>query len=167
MACGIWIALLYSVVLGPGRRVEMAPLRAMAEGLGIADVRTLKATGNLVFAGDGPADLLEARLEAAFATHFGRAVTIIVRSAAGWRGLAAANPFPAAAQASPKTVHVRVMRAPLATKHIARLEAARTGDERFAVVHGDPWLHMPQGAAASRLAAAAGSAGVGKGTFRN
>ncbi len=43
------VALLYSVVLGPGRRVRMDDLRAMAEGLGFERVRSLVATGNLVF----------------------------------------------------------------------------------------------------------------------
>ena len=44
-----YVALLYSVILGEGRRVVMADLKAMAESLGLKNPRTLVATGNLVF----------------------------------------------------------------------------------------------------------------------
>lgn len=167
MAAQAWVALLYSVVLGPGRRVEMAPLRAMAEELGLGDVRTLVATGNLVFTGAGPTQELERRLETAFAARFGKAVGVFVRGGAAWRRLVAENPFRAAAEAAPASVHVRVMRAPVGPEAVARLEAARSGAERLAVVDGDLWLHLPDGFGRSRLAVAAGAAWMGAGTFRN
>ena len=159
----VWVALLYSVVLGPGRRVEMAPLRAMAEDLGLGEVRTLVATGNLVFTGAGPAPDLERRLEAAFAARFGKGVGIFVRGGPAWRRLVAGNPFLAAADAAPASVHVRVMRAPIAPEAVARLEAVRAGAERLAVVDGDLWLHLPGGFGTSRLATAAGAARIGSG----
>lgn len=45
----LYVALLHSIVLGAGRRVVMSDLKAMAEGLGFRNARTLVATGNLVF----------------------------------------------------------------------------------------------------------------------
>ncbi|RUU52055.1 DUF1697 domain-containing protein, partial [Mesorhizobium sp. M2C.T.Ca.TU.009.01.2.1] len=44
-----YVALLYSIILSEGRRVVMADLKAMAEEQGLKNVRTLVATGNLVF----------------------------------------------------------------------------------------------------------------------
>ncbi|TIX36354.1 MAG: DUF1697 domain-containing protein, partial [Mesorhizobium sp.] len=41
-----YVALLYSIVLGEGRRVVMSDLKAMAESLGLNNPRTLVATGN-------------------------------------------------------------------------------------------------------------------------
>ncbi len=162
-----WVALLHSVVLGPGRRVEMSALRSMAEDEGLTEVRTLIATGNLVFVGAGPQPELESRLESAFAARFGKRVAIVARDGAAWRRLVAGNPFTAAAEETPASVHVRVMRAPIAEEAVARLEALRAGAERMAVVDGDLWLHLPDGVATSRLAAAAGGARMGTGTFRN
>lgn len=162
-----WVALLYSIVLGPGRRMEMAALRDMAADLGLGSPRTLVATGNLVFTGAGDAPGLERRLETAVAARFGRAIGVFVRSGAAWRRLVAGNPFPAAAEAAPASVHVRVMRAPIAPEAVARLEAVRAGAERLAVVEGDLWLHVPEGFGTSRLAVAAGGAKIGPGTFRN
>ncbi|TIX49920.1 MAG: DUF1697 domain-containing protein, partial [Mesorhizobium sp.] len=75
-----YVALLYSIILGEGRRLVMSDLKAMAESLGLKNVRTLVATGNLVFDARAAkiADL-EQRLEAAFEKTFGRHVDIIVR----------------------------------------------------------------------------------------
>lgn len=163
------IALLYSIVLGSGRRVVMADLRAMAAGLGFGDPRTLVATGNLLFRAPGAAIAdLEGRLETAFAARFGRHVDIILRTAEDWRRLVAGNPFPEASQREPARVAVRVMRAPMPAEIVARLEPYRAEDERMQLVGGDLWLHFPRGFAASRLAAAiqphrAGGAG----TMRN
>ena len=44
-----YVALLHSIVLGPGKRLLMADLKAMAEALGFRAPRTLVATGNLIF----------------------------------------------------------------------------------------------------------------------
>ncbi|HYR28602.1 MAG TPA: DUF1697 domain-containing protein, partial [Thermoanaerobaculia bacterium] len=129
-----FVALLYSIVLAPGRRVVMAELRAMAAELGRGAPRTLVATGNLVFEAEGDARALEARLERAFAARFGKHIDIIVRDADGWRGLVAGNPFPRASAARPAQVAVRVMRAPLDPGFAASLEPYRAGRERIAVV---------------------------------
>ena len=163
-----WVALLYSIVLAPGRRVVMADLRALAGELGLAEPRTLLATGNLVFAGDGEARALEARLERAFAARFGRHVDIIIRDAAAWPRLMAGNPFPEASEREPARVAVRVMRAPAGADVAARLAPYCAVGERIAVVDGDLWVHLPNGIGASRLSGAITPARAGgAGTFRN
>ncbi|MCB1403688.1 MAG: DUF1697 domain-containing protein [Rhodobacteraceae bacterium] len=163
------VALLYSVVLGPGRRVRMDDLRAMAEGLGFERVRSLVATGNLVF--DAPAAdprLLEQRLETAFAARFGRHVDIILRDSSRWRRLMAGNPFPDASLLAPDRVAVRVMRAPAGAGVLEALGPYRSGDERMALVDGDLWVHFPHGQGGSRLAGAMKPQRAGgPGTFRN
>ena len=90
-----YVALLHSIVLGPGKRVIMADLKAMAAALGFADPRTWVATGNLIFeAGEAPLSEIEARLEAAFAERFGKHVDILLRTGGAWKEVAAKNPFP-------------------------------------------------------------------------
>src|SRR5437867_8875896 len=103
-----YVALLYSIILGEGRRVVMSDLKAMAEGIGLKNVRTLVATGNLVFeARSTKLSHLERRLEKAFEGTFGRHVDIIVRGAEDWLKLAAANPFPAESVDTADQVAVR------------------------------------------------------------
>ena len=162
-----FVALLYSIVLGPGRRVVMADLRALADGLGFERPRTLLASGNLVFEAEGGAREIEARLEPAFAAGFGRAIDIIVREGGDWPGLMAANPFPEAAAREPARVAVRVMREPLPDGAEARLAAFVGEGERVAVAGGDLWVHLPAGFAPSRLPGAITPKRMGIGTFRN
>jgi uncharacterized protein (DUF1697 family) len=162
------VALLYSIVLGPGRRVVMADLRALAADLGLARPRTVVATGNLVFEADAGPRALEALIEPAFAARFGKHIDIIVRDGAAWPRLLAGNPFPEAAKREPSRVAARVMRAPAPPGVLAALEPYRAEAERLAIVDGDLWAHFPHGQGTSRLAAAmtpARSGGIG--TWRN
>lgn len=164
-----WVALLHSITIAGSRRLVMADLRALAASLGFGRPETLLATGNLIVdAAALDARAVEARLEPAFADAFGRAVPIIVRAGADWPALVAGNPFPEASERTPSRVSVRVMRAPAGAEVAERLAPYRAGGEAVAVVGGDLWLHLPDGVAASRLAAAVTPARAGgAGTFRN
>ncbi|MEI2300391.1 DUF1697 domain-containing protein [Ensifer sp. MJa1] len=163
-----YVALLYSIVLGPGRRVVMADLKRMAEGLGFREPRTLVATGNLIFQfGQTPIPDLETPLEQAFLETFGRHVDIIVRSGAGWRALAASNPFHEEGEKDATQVHVRVMREPLTEAVLADLQCYCVAGERLAIIDGDLWVHFQGKASESKLLGAMTTKRLGIGTFRN
>ncbi|MDX8456342.1 DUF1697 domain-containing protein [Mesorhizobium sp. VK9D] len=163
-----YVALLYSIILGEGRRVVMADLKAMAEGLGLKNVRTLVATGNLVFeARAGDVSKLEQRLEKAFEKTFGRHVDIIVRGAQDWMKLAAGNPFPGESVDAADQVAVRVMREPLLADAVQALQAYAADNEKVLWVDGDIWLVFSRERPRSRLLAAANHKRFGVGTSRN
>jgi len=163
-----YVALLYSIGLGEGRRLVMSDLKAMAEGLGFQNVRTLVATGNLVLeARKTEVSDLERRLEAGFEKRFGRHVDIIVRVAEDWLNLAAGNPFPAESAQAGDQVAVRVMRQPVADDAISGLQARAAEDEKVLLVGGDIWLVFSRERPSSRLLAAANHKRMGIGTSRN
>jgi uncharacterized protein (DUF1697 family) len=163
-----YVALLYSIILGEGRRVVMADLKAMAEGLGLRNVRTLVATGNLVFEAERTATAaLEKRLEAAFETAFDRHVDIIVRGAGDWQKLASRNPFPTESEEAGDQVAVRVMRKPVAEDVLSGLQAYAAEDEKVLLIGGDIWLVFSRERPSSRLLAAANHKRLGIGTSRN
>lgn len=163
-----FVALLYSIVLGPGRRVVMSDLRDMAADLCLENPRTLVATGNLVFEADKPISDLERDLEAAFAQKFGKHVDIIVRDAGAWRKLVAANPFPEEALQAPDQVGVRVMRQPVTADVMERLRLYVAADEKLAAVDGDIWIYFSRSAGTSRLLGAlTPKRAGGVGTSRN
>ncbi|TPK70354.1 DUF1697 domain-containing protein [Mesorhizobium sp. B2-4-15] len=163
-----YVALLYSIILGEGRRVVMSDLKAMAEGLGLKNVRTLAATGNLVFESERTSiPALEKRLEATFEKAFGRHVDIIVRGAGDWLKLAACNPFPTESVEAGDQVAVRVMRKPVAEDAISGLQAYAAEDEKVLLVSGDIWLVFSRERPSSRLLAAANHKRMGIGTSRN
>jgi uncharacterized protein (DUF1697 family) len=163
-----YVALLYSIILGEGRRVVMSDLKAMAEGLGLKNPRTLVATGNLVFeTQETDVAALEQRLETAFEEAFGRHVDIIARRADDWLALAAGNPFPGESADAADRVAVRVMRKPVSAEAIAALKAYVGQDEKMQAVGGDIWIFFSRETASSRLLAATSHKRLGVGTSRN
>ena len=96
-----YVALLRAVNVG-GRKVTMKELREMAEGLGYENVRTLIASGNLVFDTKKTSNAkLEAALEAAIEKTFGLFSEVMVRDPAEWDAIIKANPLPKKAKEDP------------------------------------------------------------------
>jgi uncharacterized protein (DUF1697 family) len=86
------VGFLRAVNLGK-RRVEMARLKAVAEGLGYADVWTYINSGNVVFDTSGSRAAVEKALEKALEAEFGFECTTFVRTAAELEKTLAATPF--------------------------------------------------------------------------
>lgn len=159
-----YVALLYSIVLNEGRRLVMSDLRAIAAGLGLANPRTLLATGNLIFeTDDQPVSQLESRLEKAFAGAMGKHVDIIIRTAPDWRGLTRGNPFPGRAG---NQVCLRIMREPLADSGWEHVRE-KAGDAEVRRVNGDLWVAFPGQPGESRLPGHLTTKTLGVGTMRN
>jgi uncharacterized protein (DUF1697 family) len=161
----VYVALLHSIVLAPGRRVVMSDLRDMASTLGYRNARTLVSTGNIVFeASEAPVGDIEAKLERAFQSRFGKPVDIIVRRADGWLRLAHANPFP---DGDGSQVIIRVMRKPLDIFVLDTLRAYAQPNQRFAVINGDLWIDFAGKASEWKLLSALTTKRMGPGTLRN
>jgi uncharacterized protein (DUF1697 family) len=86
------IGFLRAVNLGK-RKVEMARLKAVAEGLGHGDVWTYINSGNVVFDASGSRGNLERAMEKALEAEFGFECTTFVRTAAELEKTLAATPF--------------------------------------------------------------------------
>lgn len=160
-----FVALLHSIVLGPGRRVVMADLRDLAEELGYRKPRTLVSTGNLVFEADATRpDELERQLEEGFSRRFGKHVDIVVRDGRNWAALASANPFK---DGEGSQVIVRVNRAPIAPERMEALKPLVKEGQRIALASGDLWIDFGGRPSESRLLSALTTKRLGIGTLRN
>ncbi|MDQ0466684.1 uncharacterized protein (DUF1697 family) [Caulobacter ginsengisoli] len=146
----VWIALLGSVNVG-GRRIVMTELKALAVDLGFDNPRTLLASGNLVFSASGTADEVAARLETALAERFGFKCPVMLRSAADWDAVIAANPFPDKARDDPGHLIVTAFKSPVPAEAVERLRAVITGPE---IVEGrgrELYFVYPEGMGRSAL----------------
>jgi uncharacterized protein (DUF1697 family) len=89
-----YIALLRAVNVGGTGKLPMTELKAMCEAAGFKSVRTYIASGNVVFQSAKTEPQVKAALETALAGYAGKAVGVMVRSAAEMTGVLAGNPFP-------------------------------------------------------------------------
>jgi len=89
-----YVALLRGINVGKAKRVSMADLRALVEGLGCRNVRTLLGSGNVVFdAPAGRAADLGARIEGALVERCGFSARTIVLGADELDEILAGNPL--------------------------------------------------------------------------
>jgi uncharacterized protein (DUF1697 family) len=108
-----WAALLKGVNVGGNRKLPMADLREFLAALGMADVKTLLASGNVVFDAAGKdAAKLEAHLEHEAQAKLGLDTGWLLRSHAELTAVVKANPFPDAAKAHPSHLLVHFHREP-------------------------------------------------------
>lgn len=93
------IALLRGINVGRAKRVAMADLRTLIEGLGFSDVRTLLNSGNAVFNAARPTpEKVASAIEGAIQGKFGFYVPVVVLTARDLHTIIAENPLPQAAQ---------------------------------------------------------------------
>lgn len=133
-----WAALLRGVNLG-GRKLLMSDLTATCQGLGYTHVKTLLASGNVVFDTDAAPNVIESALETALAAQ-GLVTDVILRNHTDLAAIVAGDPWPDATADHPSHVLVTLHRAPFPRDAIDRLAPFHTGPERFHVA--DRELHI-------------------------
>lgn len=84
-------------------------------------------------------------------TVFGLDVPVIVRTAAQWTKLTAANPFAEVARAEPNRLQLIVPKRPPARDAVAKLMERAQDGEAVEAAAGALWLHFPRGVARSKL----------------
>jgi len=161
------VALLRGINVGKAKRVSMADLRALFEGLGHRNVRTLLASGNVVFdSAPGRAGDVGARVEEALAERCGFRARTIVLAAEELEEILAENPLLDRA-----TNPSRMMAGVLAAREDrARLEPLLErdwGEEALAAGRRVAYYWCPEGILSSPLAEAIGRALGDRITARN
>ncbi len=147
-----YAALLRGINVGGAKKVPMADLRTLMEGLGHEGVRTYLQSGQAVFASDhGDQDSLAAELAGAIEKSFGFAVDVIVRDHAYLKAVADACPFPAA-ELEAKQLHVTYFSAPVDAERFAEIDKAAYLPEEFRLGDRALYLYAPNGLGRSKLA---------------
>jgi uncharacterized protein (DUF1697 family) len=152
MATTRYAALLRGINVGGSRKVPMADLRTLVEGLGHDGVRTHLQSGQVVFtAAHGDEESLAAELSAAVERHFGFAVDVIVRDHAYLKGIVDACPYPAG-ELEPKQLHVTYFSAPVTPERFAGIDRQAYLPEEFRLGDRALYLYAPNGLGRSKLA---------------
>ncbi|MFJ1809360.1 MULTISPECIES: DUF1697 domain-containing protein [unclassified Streptomyces] len=147
-----YAALLRGINVGGSRKVPMAELRTLLEGLGLGDVRTYLQSGQAVFScGHGDEESLAAGLTAAIEKQFGFAVGVIVRDHAYLKAVADTCPFPAA-ELEAKQLHVTYFSTSVDEERYAGIDRAAHLPEEFRLGDRTLYLYAPEGLGRSKLA---------------
>ncbi|MFI5883087.1 DUF1697 domain-containing protein [Streptomyces sp. NPDC051554] len=148
-----YAALLRGINVGGNKKLPMAELRTLLEGLGHADVRTYLQSGQAVFvSGHGDGESLATELAQAIEKRFGFTVDVIVRDHAYLKAIADNCPFPAA-ELEGKQLHVTYFSVPVAEDRFAEIDRSAYLPEEFRLGDRALYLYAPDGLGRSKLAA--------------
>ncbi|HTJ62878.1 MAG TPA: DUF1697 domain-containing protein [Alphaproteobacteria bacterium] len=152
-----FIALLRAVNVGGTGKLPMTELKAMCEAAGFETVKTYIASGNVVFVSALPETTVKAALEAKLAAYAGKAVPVMVRTAAEMAAVAEANPF---AEAAPNRVMAIFLDAAPPTDALEH--AVGRADEASALGAREIYVHYPSGQADTKLRIPAAKTGTAR-----
>jgi uncharacterized protein (DUF1697 family) len=152
-----FVALLRAVNVGGTGKLPMSELKAMCEELGLGDVRTYIASGNVVFATRKSEAAIKTALEKRLETYTGKVVGVLVRSAQEMAEVAANNPFPKAAPN--RTMALFLDRAPPADT-LSTVRGRK--DEEIALGRREIYVHYGDGMAKSKLVIPAAKLGTAR-----
>jgi len=149
-----WVALLRAVNVAGTGKIAMTELAELARRLGLGQVRTYIASGNLIFASPLIEDDLRALIEQAIEAEFGARVGVLIRSAGELAGVAARCPWP-------DRPGNRVL--VLFTDEVPSLEGVRhQNGEMLALGQRELFIEYPDGIGSSKLMIPAAKAGTAR-----
>lgn len=167
MSRKLQVGLLRGVNVGKAKRLGMAELRALVEGLGYGEVRTLLNSGNFVFTAEAaPKGEAARRIEQALEAQLGLTARVIVLSAAELETVVAENPL-LDLMTDPSRLLVAVLQDPKDLPHLAPLEHQDWGADALALGTRAAYLWCGDGILASPLPEALARALKNRTTTRN
>jgi uncharacterized protein (DUF1697 family) len=149
-----WIALLRGIG-GNIRPLEMKKLVRALEGIGLQNVRTYIATGNVVFTSRKKAAQLSKDIEACIEAKFGFVSKTFVLSPTELVEAAARNPFPQATE-NHKSLHLFFLAAPVKSLNLDEMNALKKTSEEFVLNGKVFYFYAPEGFGTSKLGARIG-----------
>jgi len=146
-----WAALLKGVNVGGNRKLPMAALKTLIESLGYRQVKTVLASGNVVFECDErDGAVIEARLKEALKT-LGLDTDVVLRNGGDIDRIVGADPFPDAARDRPSHYIVVFHRDPVPDGLIGRIPDFYQGPKRLAAIGLELYIDYADGIGESKL----------------
>jgi uncharacterized protein (DUF1697 family) len=163
---GAWVALLRGVNVGGKNRLPMKLLAGFFEDAGCQEVRTVGASGNVIFrAGAAVARAAPGLVEARIYKECGFSSPVVLRSGEELAAVRAGNPFLAEGVEEGLLHVVFLAEAPARG---AALEAERSPGDRAVVRGREVFLALPNGVSGTRWTSAYVDKALGTvGTWRN
>lgn len=149
-----YIALMRGLNVGGKNRLPMVELAAVFEEAGCTELRTYIQSGNVLFGASASlAKRLPKLVQSKIARDYGYQVPVVLRRARELQKLAAASPF-SRAEYDPKNLYLMCLASMPTAAQVASLDPERSIPDEFVVQGDNVYLHLPNGAARSKLTTA-------------
>jgi uncharacterized protein (DUF1697 family) len=164
-----YVAFLRGINVGGSHAVRMEPLRAMLVALGLRNVETFIASGNVIFDASGKAASIERRIEERLERELGFTIPTFLRTTPEVATVAAHKPFRGLGVVPPGAlVQVGFLKSPLEADASAGLMALRDDVNDFHVHGREIYWHARERRAILRITGAKMDRTLrGPVTFRN
>ncbi len=149
------IAFLRGINVGRAKRIAMAELRRIVEGLGYEDVRTLLNSGNVIFTGSDPLARSASRIQEAIARDAGISSRVTVVSSVELATAVRENPLVEIAT-NPSRLLLAFLTDPKDRARLEPLADEGWGEEALRLGVRVAYLWCPDGILKSRLGEAIG-----------
>lgn len=149
-----FVALLRGINMGGHKKLAMSDLCALAGDLGLTGAKTLLQSGNLIFAATGKPGALEERLEAAVEKRLGLTTRVLIRTAAEWAKMVAANPFAREAVRDPSHLALMLLKHKPSPTAVTALRQAIVGREVIEADGRALYAYFPDGFGSTKLTTA-------------
>lgn len=152
-----YVGLLRAVNVGGTGRLPMADLRALCSDIGLTDIATYIASGNVVFRSDLAVAAVKDALQSQLADYAGKPVPVMIRTAAEIAEVFAANPYADAPGNRVVAVFCDASVPDDALDHARHLNG-----EQITIRDREIYIHYPTGQGASKLTIPAATAGTAR-----
>jgi uncharacterized protein (DUF1697 family) len=137
------IAILRGINVGGKRKILMADLKSLFEGLGFKEVLTYIQSGNVIFTTENETGSIETAdlIEKSIKNEFGFDVPVIVRSAGELENTLKNNPFYNGSTTDISKLHVTFLSSIPAKEYLAKIQAIDCSPDKFTVVEKDVFIY--------------------------
>lgn len=150
-----YIALFRGINIGGHHLLPMKELTAILQALGATGVKTYIQSGNAVFQSrERNATALAGKITAEIGKRHGFEPYVLIIEPQTLAQVIADNPFPEA-QGDPDKLHVGFLAATPPNPDLTKLDGLKKDSERYHLGDSAFYMHLPEGAGRSKLAAGA------------
>jgi uncharacterized protein (DUF1697 family) len=147
-----YIALLRGINVGGHHKLPMKELKNLLGELGLKNVQTYIASGNVVFqTNQSNTAELASKISAAINDNHGFQPRILLLTREEMETAVQTNPYPEA-EIEPKTLHLYFLTDKPENPDLPALQALQKDNERFQLIDRVFYLHAPDGIGRSKLA---------------
>jgi uncharacterized protein (DUF1697 family) len=163
------ICLLRAINVGGHNIIKMEALRARFESLGLRGVQTYVQSGNIVFqSGEQDLKRLQDKIQGAIERKFDCRPEVILRTAADWKKVIAANPFARRPGMDPRKLLVMFLAGQPVPGAEKALRGLRASQEEMKLVGRELFIYCPKGMGQAKISWSAIDKALGTcGTGRN